>query len=241
MPDYEYFCGANIVVQVEDFPVLEAVGISYQAQESKMPIYGYSSRHFDAVARGQVIVQGSLAINYVQQDYLFHAIRLGLNKKKVQVDGFGSPNQDLLELADIMKENDAVRDEIFQELVRNYPENIRLAQAFKQRHWDLGVNDNLGKAKDVIVPNPFDVYGGIDIKITFGSKPNDFERTGVTGVLLSNCYFTGRGVSISIDEQSIIEEYGFFARNVYSLKRQYNLTTNLTEDGNIQTTIEGDK
>ena len=62
---YDYFCGANVYIKVNGQAAIEAAGISYQVQDSTSPIYGYSSRIFDAVAVGQKIVKGSLIINFV--------------------------------------------------------------------------------------------------------------------------------------------------------------------------------
>ena len=74
---YEYFCGANVVIEVEDQPLFECAGLTMSIKESKIPFYGYSSRHFDAVGSGQVLVQGSLLLNYIHNDYLFRSIELG--------------------------------------------------------------------------------------------------------------------------------------------------------------------
>ena len=57
---FEYFCGANVIVSIEGLPLLEAAGISYDVTDSRMPLYGYSSRHYDAVAEGQVSPKKSL-------------------------------------------------------------------------------------------------------------------------------------------------------------------------------------
>jgi len=73
---FEYFAGANVTVKVGDMTILEASGISVDYQNSKRPIYGYSSRYFDAVAEGQSLVTGTLLVNYVHQDYLFHVIEM---------------------------------------------------------------------------------------------------------------------------------------------------------------------
>ena len=74
MPGYSYHCGANISLKINDFPVTEAAGISYNVIDSTIPLYGYSSRYFDAVAPGQILVQGSLVINFVHHNYLFECI-----------------------------------------------------------------------------------------------------------------------------------------------------------------------
>lgn len=73
---YSYFSGANAYVKLNGLPALETAGITYSVQESTAPIYGYSSRIFDAVALGQKIIRGSLVINFIHPNYLAKIISL---------------------------------------------------------------------------------------------------------------------------------------------------------------------
>lgn len=77
MANYQYFSGANVIIRVGAQPILEVAGISYQETDTQMPIYGYGSRYFDAVAPGQKIIKGSFVINFVRPDYLAYAIQRG--------------------------------------------------------------------------------------------------------------------------------------------------------------------
>lgn len=72
--DYDYFTGANIIVLVDNEPLLEVAGISFNEMDSQQPIYGYSSRLFDTVLPGQKIIQGKLVINLMDTFYLYKAI-----------------------------------------------------------------------------------------------------------------------------------------------------------------------
>jgi len=212
---YEYFCGANVVVEVEGFPVLETAGISYSIQEGKMPLYGYSSRHFDSVARGQVIVQGSLIINYVHQDYLYKAIEQGI----LQNQAGGGPTLDLsTELEDqLFNEREANRAAFT--VLEDYSENIALSDAFKNKFWR---QDTSGTPSSVSNnPNAHDSFGGLDIRITFGERFATEGNIGDTGLVLQDVYFTGRSLPIQISEQVLVEEYQFFARDVRSLQLAY--------------------
>ena len=71
---YEYFCAANTVLYFNGMPALEVAGLTYAIREGKRPIYGYSSRHFDGVARGQVLVEGTILVNLVKFAYLMSTI-----------------------------------------------------------------------------------------------------------------------------------------------------------------------
>lgn len=66
----EYFSGADVHLYFGDIFVDEITNISFQLQEEVMPIYGYHSYTFDAVARGKRLVQGQFAINFTSVGYL---------------------------------------------------------------------------------------------------------------------------------------------------------------------------
>ena len=48
--------------------------VSYNMQHSKKPVYGYSSVYFDAIAQGQVIVEGQFSINFSYNDPITDAL-----------------------------------------------------------------------------------------------------------------------------------------------------------------------
>tara|TARA_A100001201_G_C4095967_1_gene203801 strand:+ start:370 stop:1725 length:1356 start_codon:yes stop_codon:yes gene_type:complete len=84
---YSYFSGANCFVKINGIPALEMAGISYQVQESTQPIYGYSSRIFDAVAIGQKMVRGNFVINFIAPNYIARIIdvsRASINLQELE-------------------------------------------------------------------------------------------------------------------------------------------------------------
>ena len=226
---YEYFSGANVVLEIEGFPVLECAGIALSITESKRPVYGYSSRHFDAVARGQVIVQGSLLINYVHDEYMFRLVEQALIE------------QDILAGAVVKKPvKDEIKDslglpvrnnQLLNELVEDYQGNVAIAEAFKAKYWDRVPDKN--EVYNRYVPNLHDSFGGLDIKITYGARNLANNYSGKTGKLVQSVYFTGRSQSIQISEDVIVEEYPFFARNTISYKQSLNLSNPTGEETDI--------
>jgi hypothetical protein len=210
---YEYFCGANVVLEIEGIPLLECAGMSVNISESKMPIYGYSSRHFDAVARGQVIVQGTFIVNYVNQNYVFRAIELGLEENGLlrarTPPALNAPN----ELAEQLNSESAATD-LFREYITDPDTNQPLLDAARTKFWD----DQFPFAQQLeSLPNPHDSFGGLDMKVTFGPRDLSTNFNGATGFLIQDVYITGRGNAIRIDEEVIVEEYPFFARNISNI------------------------
>jgi len=52
----------------------ECYDIQYSYREAKEPIYGYLSRHYDAILDGTVIITGAFTINYKHDQYLSSAL-----------------------------------------------------------------------------------------------------------------------------------------------------------------------
>jgi hypothetical protein len=221
---YEYFSGANVVVEVEGQPLLECAGLSCSIRETKMPIYGYSSRHYDAVARGQVIVQGMMLINYVDNNYVFNALEYGLIQQGAIADfqsGIASSRFDRLD--DALVENGSNMKEIisFIENDPTSPEAQRLISRVRDTIYKDAEQDfDINKRVERTVYNPHDSFGSFDIKATFGNRTSGNGYNGVTGFLLSGVHITGRGIQIRIDEETIVEEVPFFARNWKEISRR---------------------
>jgi hypothetical protein len=207
---FEYFCGANVSVKIEDFAILEVAGIAVDLQESVRPIYGYSSRHFDAVGRGQVLARGQLLINYVHQDYLFEAIAMALENKGLRSPPQQVGTQGLRKTMDTQTARENV-----QYMLDMGEYDLSRAENLKQAGYaDTGQEAN---AEVFATHNPNDIVGGLDIKIIFGQQ-GATRYHGKTGMLLRAVHFLGRGQSVQISEETIVEVYPFIARNVMSLR-----------------------
>lgn len=224
---YEYFCGANVVLELDGQPIHEAAGITYNIRESRLPLYGYSSRHWDAMARGQVLVQGSIVINYIHQDYILRSIETGrefrseisdISTQPSVEDVFKTTEQELLDSLANPENAKAISDEI----LTNPDENTTLVAAMQNRYWPRSSSiagiAPLGNTTDSTSINPHDMNSSVDIRITFGDRSPFNGFTGTTGLLISGVYFVSRGMPIQIDEEVIVEEYSFVGRNVHALK-----------------------
>jgi hypothetical protein len=204
---YEYFCGANILLEIESMPILECAGLSYSLNESKRPLYGYSSRHFDAVSAGQVLISGTILINYVSHNYLFQAIKMGLSRNTAPTSPTLSAQSN--ELRDFLNNPDQT-DAALQEFLQDPNNASLLPPALKEKHYDLFKV----QPPEQLMLNPHDSYGGLDIKISFGNRAPENLYSGSTGYTINDVHFTGRCMQITVSEDAIVEEYPFFARNI---------------------------
>ena len=210
-PAYDYFCGANVIGEVggsgsnRGMPILEAAGISYNYMNSMQPIYGYSSMMFDAVAPGQRLVQGTIAVNFVTSNYLYEGIRQG--------PLIGDPNVGFTEgntvetSADFAALFDNVLTAASQSEGFTNSDNTSVARmnaledALSDKYW--GPEENL--MTEAMVNKDITLAGPFNINITFGGKHR---------IKLLSCFIIGRSSTIQIDENVILEEYPFFARSL---------------------------
>lgn len=70
----DYYSGSDASIYFGDVFVDELMHIEYKLREMVMPIYGYNSYRFDAVARGQRIVEGRFTIAFRESGFMFHLL-----------------------------------------------------------------------------------------------------------------------------------------------------------------------
>lgn len=109
---FEYFSGADVTIYVGDQKVADVAAIGYQLSEQLMPIFGYASRTFDHISRGNRIVSGQLMVPYTGPESLLERIE-GLRIEPLD------PFQDYTPM--------------YQSMVRE--QAIRWAEALQEKYW----------------------------------------------------------------------------------------------------------
>jgi hypothetical protein len=67
----EYFSGAQVSLYIGDVWVDEVTTLSYGYQQSRTPVYGYSSTLYDDLTEGRILVSGQFTVNFKEAGYLF--------------------------------------------------------------------------------------------------------------------------------------------------------------------------
>ena len=228
--DYDYYCGANVYITLGSLQLTEVAAISYQVQDSSTPIYGYSSRFFDAVAPGQKLIRGSLVINYVQPHYLASILHLAKKTEKTRQQALAQASSTEKKVAKKKVTDDYL--DVTQSLANLSrwalvagadPSSSKQAKINKmnslhnqidtlQEKW-RGIQDEKVQQELALVgPMVTDIglMGPFCIDINFGTN----YMTRILDVFLSS-----KGAMIQIDESAIVEEYGFFARQVIGVSK----------------------
>ncbi len=85
-PELGYVTAAQAKLYVGGILLDECYDLQYQYKEFKEPVYGYLSKHFDAVLKGNVIISGTFTINYKHDAYLIKLLERIQQDKTVQGD-----------------------------------------------------------------------------------------------------------------------------------------------------------
>jgi hypothetical protein len=79
--EYDWFSGSQINLMIGDVLIDSCVGIQYNVDQTRTPIYGYASQYYTFVADGKVFVSGSITIAFKEAGYLFWPIQRFINRK----------------------------------------------------------------------------------------------------------------------------------------------------------------
>jgi hypothetical protein len=205
---YSYYSGSQIILYLGDILIDEAVFISFDLQQHKLPLYGYASQYFQAVANGVVLVRGQLGINFVDNKYLSVLVYDTLVKQKQQSGQSGaslptkvSNSLDYMsKLADLQAANS----------MANMTNSAFRTAINKQKttYWN---NDSPASNA---VPRP-DQFGGVDIFLTYGMPGSSTNNS--TTKKFESVHFTGETQTIEINGQPVIEAYSFLCRSIQNI------------------------
>lgn len=195
---YNYACGANAYVKINGVILLEAVQIQWNLAQNKIPLYGYNSAEFGAIADGQVFVQGQLIVNDISHEYLYAVLRKSATKSK--------------ELTEVLL-NDSTIDAVTVTALTG--DSAERDAILVEQYW--GRASTVNTAQYNISEYNSDIFEGKN----FG-RPDQYNRTVTVDVYvndklrykINNVSFTGRGQMISIDDQPLLESFPFIASSV---------------------------
>ena len=224
---FDFYSGSQITVWFGNILIDDINSIQWVRTQSKMPIYGYASQLFDAVADGIVVIQGSFSVNFRQQGYISAVIDNISNLYKVLApdDPTGKQQFDQTKwpvIKDLIASH--LRNGTFgpssmaeiQELGNN-PDFFDLAKGYEDTIWGSDdVGDTSQDPPDI--KQSSDIPGGFNILISYGnpshketSTLNDHMQS--TTKTLVNVHLMGESQLIQVGGQPIQEQYNFIARD----------------------------
>ena len=221
----QYFTGTQASIWIGEAWVTECFGLSFSATQNIIPIFGYASTTFDAVAKGKVLVQGSFEINFVDEGYLYYVLHKMNSEKIRQPDEFnesqylltGEPSPTTMvgkRINDLVLGKEAYGTPAEQQqasvLVLDELTSLTLNQTDRVvRELDiqraLGAKAGIRNNKRNIIYDiiPFNLQG------IFGNPEWSKE---VTEKRLLNCFLVSNEMIVTVDDQPLKERYSFIGQ-----------------------------
>jgi hypothetical protein len=226
----QYFTGAQATIWVGEIFVDECFGIQYHATQSIVPLYGYASSRFDAVARGKVMVQGVFEINFIDEGYLYAILQEAKTRRqaiKEEPDNevkviARDPVTQIQEQIEVLKEVQAFRaaetstvvDEATN--IRNLSREQSLGEILNTlSNLDIAAADRLGRelAAGAEVPTENVIYKMIPFRLTghfghpelYGKKQGTFKE-------IKNCFLVSNEMIVGSNDEPAKERYSFIAQ-----------------------------
>jgi len=155
--EYDWFSGSQINIMIGDVVIDSAVGIGFNVNQSKTPVWGYANQYYSFLAPGKVIVQGALTIAFKESGYLLWPIERFMEKdfneesSSPRVTAVGeffpldsSTKGNTLAANSKAAANKVLKQRSIETLAQNeHSNNAGATRATNQFHRDLGaVNDN---------------------------------------------------------------------------------------------------
>ena len=228
---FSYFSGSQIFIFAGNVLIDEAVFLGYNLTNNKVPLYGYASPYWDAVAQGTVIVQGSLGVNYIDNKYMsLIALDCYMQKSGAlpvstpQINANASPGDYLQALAQGMGSNLITGQGAGSSAFKTAAANL------KTQFW--------GGGKSTLKAMPrLDQYPSLDIGFTYGT-PNRSSGNNSTAKMLEQVTFNGESQTIEINGQPVLEIYQFIARRVINPVNN-SASTNTNPNSGVVTPTQG--
>lgn len=199
---YTYYCGANATISLLNtsspgipINIGEAVAIQYSLNQNRLPLYGYNSAEYSAVADGQVLVNGRISLNYVSHEYLLAAIQ-GINLDALRNDIYANMTEE--ELITLVE---TANDPLAINALKSFYYGI--SNTAVQGQYNTNLMSNFGR--------PDQHNQSLDIQLKFGV--DDWGKNS-TLLTIKHVYFLGRSMSTLISEDPQIETYDFIGRTI---------------------------
>lgn len=223
----QYFTGTQASIWIGETWVAECFGISYSATQNIIPIFGYASSTFDAVARGRVLVQGSFEINFVDEGYLYYVLHEA-NAQRLRnpsnADEFNE-SQAILTGEPVLREAISRRLYELQQTIDKSDESqeSQIAQDTLSRLVELNVNQIDRVIKELDIQRAIGASQGVrngarsviydmipfNLQGLFGN-PEFTEE--VTEKRLINCFLVSNEMIVSVDDEPLRERYSFIGQ-----------------------------
>lgn len=204
----EYFSGIDCYIAFNNIPIDKISQLEFALQENIIPVYGYASYTYDAVAHGVRLVTGSFTIPFRETFY----IRAALEQLQTQGVSSARPKRPT---SDMTAEQIAA-------WIKGMPMDKleEIADEYGKRLWGNNESTAINKYRDTFFVNASSDLAayGFDIIVSYGSElieigkeVKDFPSA---AKIINGVHLTGVGQVIQPTGEPIYEKYTFIARDL---------------------------
>lgn len=199
-----YYTCAQTRMYIGSLFIDEMLSVQWNLSENAVPVFGYSSRYFDALAEGRSLVQGQVTINYVAPWYL--GMALVEWKKQAPADDVNPRYSEIEQLASILAQGGKMPDNI----ADFTPDELADAKDQVKQMAIERANELRGAGAYAYKEQPQAVYKNtlFNIVLEYGDRTKKNRR------MLVNCKLTSCEQIVDPSGNPIAETYGFVAQKV---------------------------
>lgn len=217
----EYFSGSDVYIFFNNKMIYEIISLQFNISENIIPIHGYASYTYDAVARGSRIVTGSFRINFVESMYIYTL----LGQMSDEAEGNIDIEPRLTNNREAIVENNLERN-LTAEDISHAVENGKLSYLKDQintnenRLWGSGESAPIIKYRTPHFTNNVSrefEKKGFDIILSYGdeqfSSGQVLDEIPSTVKVINGVHITGVSQVVQPTGEAIFEEYTFIAQD----------------------------
>jgi hypothetical protein len=222
---FSYYSGSQITVWFGNILIDDIYSIQWVRTQNKMPIYGYASQNFDAIANGTVLIQGNFVINFRQQNYMSYVMKSikdlyqAYNSESNAPSGNPQVWSTVQNLISQHLQNGTFGPQTANDIIAlgNSPNFFQLADDYASAVWGSAATQGATIAP-ADVEQSSDIPNGFLIQISYGAPPTSDAQTTVqlmqsTTKTLNNVHLVGESQIIQVGGQPVQEQYSFIAKN----------------------------
>lgn len=189
-----YYSGGQAEIYFSNIFIDEINSLQFQTVTNRSPIYGYASQLFDTIAKGNLIVHGSFALNFIQAGYL-NIVAQHISDRETKYSYTRTGLQDI-DTSTEFRTQQAIN------AIRGLGN-----QEFKQ------LAEGLGKENNNSLPiTRFDRIDPFDIYAVFGDHRDEDANHTVRHI--KHVYLTGNSQRVEANGQPIMDVYEFIAHDI---------------------------
>lgn len=224
--DFGYYSGAQITIWFGDIWVDDITSIAWDYRQEKRPIYGYNSQYFDAVAKGQIIIQGQFRINFREKGYLSYIMRqLPQLQKEIKQyqdqDAYARVWSALRPVISQHLKNGTFGPTTYQQIAElpQREDFWEITSAYEKAIWGEMPEEEALKLKTPDQTQAELMPDGFNVLITYGD-PQAQEPTSINDLMASTSksligvHLLGSSQVIEINGEPVQESYTFMARDM---------------------------